>query len=76
MKRIWFFTAFAVLTALVSACDGGKRQQAETKAHQVVVQTLRPQRVTYSTELSGRVASFQIAEVRPQAGGILQKRLF
>ena len=29
-----------------------------------------------TTALAGRIASFQVAEVRPQVGGILQQRLF
>jgi membrane fusion protein (multidrug efflux system) len=39
----------------------------------VVVQ---PQRITLTTELPGRTTAYLIAEVRPQVGGIIQKRLF
>jgi membrane fusion protein (multidrug efflux system) len=39
----------------------------------VVVQT---QRVALTTELAGRTSACLIAEVRPQVGGIIQKRLF
>jgi membrane fusion protein (multidrug efflux system) len=39
----------------------------------VVVQ---PQSVALTTELSGRTSAFLVAEVRPQVGGIIQKRLF
>ncbi len=35
-----------------------------------------PQKVLYTTELAGRTSAFQIAEVRPQVSGIIQKRLF
>jgi membrane fusion protein (multidrug efflux system) len=38
--------------------------------------TIQPQRVTLTTELPGRTSSYLIAEVRPQVGGIIQKRLF
>ncbi len=38
--------------------------------------TLKPQRVTLTTELPGRTSAYLIAEVRPQVGGIIQKRLF
>ncbi|WP_276527358.1 efflux RND transporter periplasmic adaptor subunit [Microvirgula aerodenitrificans] len=34
------------------------------------------QQLAMTTELPGRTSSFQIAEVRPQVGGIIQKRLF
>jgi membrane fusion protein (multidrug efflux system) len=37
---------------------------------------VQPQRVTLTTELPGRTSAYLIAEVRPQVGGIVQKRLF
>ncbi|MDD5171338.1 MAG: efflux RND transporter periplasmic adaptor subunit [Syntrophales bacterium] len=43
---------------------------------EVAVVTIRPQKVVMTTELSGRTAAYLIAEVRPQVGGIIQKRLF
>jgi len=43
---------------------------------EVAVLTVAPQPVTLTTELSGRISAHLIAEVRPQVGGIIQKRLF
>lgn len=43
---------------------------------EVGVITLQPEKVTLISELPGRTAAFRVAEVRPQVGGILQKRLF
>jgi len=43
---------------------------------EVSVITVKPQRVTLTTELPGRTSAYLIAEVRPQVGGIIQKRLF
>lgn len=43
---------------------------------EVGVETLQPQRVSITSELPGRTSAFLIAEVRPQVGGIIQKRLF
>lgn len=43
---------------------------------EVGVIEVQPQAVPITTELSGRVSPYLIAEVRPQVGGILQKRLF
>jgi len=43
---------------------------------EVGVVVVKPQSVTLTTELSGRTSSHLIAEVRPQVGGIIQKRLF
>ncbi len=43
---------------------------------EVGVIVVQPQRVTLTTELAGRTSAYLIAEVRPQVGGIVQKRLF
>jgi len=43
---------------------------------EVAVVVVEPQSVAITTELSGRTAPWLIAEVRPQVGGIIQKRLF
>jgi membrane fusion protein (multidrug efflux system) len=43
---------------------------------EVAVLVVEPQPVTLTTELSGRISAHLIAEVRPQVGGIIQKRLF
>jgi membrane fusion protein (multidrug efflux system) len=43
---------------------------------EVGIVVVNPQSVTLTTELSGRTSPFLIAEVRPQVGGIIQKRLF
>jgi len=43
---------------------------------EVGVVMVEPQRVPLTTELSGRTSAHQVAEVRPQVGGIIQKRLY
>jgi membrane fusion protein (multidrug efflux system) len=43
---------------------------------EVAVVTIQPQRLVITTELSGRTSANRVAEVRPQVGGIIQKRLF
>jgi membrane fusion protein (multidrug efflux system) len=43
---------------------------------EVGVIVIKPQRVALTTELAGRTSACLIAEVRPQVGGIIQKRLF
>lgn len=45
-------------------------------AVEVAVEIVTPQKVLYTTELAGRTSGFQIAEVRPQVSGIIQKRFF
>ena len=60
---------------------GGCGQKSTTGGPQggspeVAVVTIQPQRLVITTELSGRTSANRVAEVRPQVGGIIQKRLF
>ncbi len=43
---------------------------------QVSVVTLRPQPVPFTASVPGRTVASAVAEIRPQANGIIQKRLF
>lgn len=43
---------------------------------EVAVVTVKPKRLVITTELVGRTSAYLVAEVRPQVGGIIQKRLF
>ena len=43
---------------------------------EVGVLVAQPRSVEQSVELSGRTSPYQISEVRPQASGVIQKRLF
>jgi membrane fusion protein, multidrug efflux system len=43
---------------------------------EVAVVTVQPQKLVITTELTGRTSANRVAEVRPQVGGIIQKRLF
>jgi len=78
-SRTGLMTATAVLFgALILAGCG---QNSTAKAPQagppeVAVVEVKPQRVAINTELSGRTSAYLIAEVRPQVGGIIQKRFF
>ena len=74
----------AVLSSLIllpllalSACKGdADAQAAAPPPMEVTVVTLKPENVTLTRELSGRVTPSLIAEVRPQVTGIVQRRLF
>lgn len=70
------FSAAAVLA--LSACSGGNDsgQQAQQQAPKVAVIEVRGEAAPVTTELPGRTTPFQIAEIRPQVGGIVQERLF
>ena len=43
---------------------------------EVAVVTIQPKRLVMTTELAGRTSANLVAEVRPQVGGIIQKRIF
>lgn len=61
----------------LSACSGGKEApKAAPREKEVGVVTLKNEKLVFSTELSGRTVSPLIAEIRPQVGGIIKKRLF
>ncbi len=65
-------------TFLLAGCDEKKNagQNAAASEVEVGVIQVQPRKVLFTTELSGRTSPFQIAEVRPQVSGIIQKRLF
>ena len=68
--------AILLSAALLTAC--GKQQPPKQQAGppEVGIITVQPQRVTLTTELAGRTSAHLNAEVRPQVGGIIKKRLF
>lgn len=74
--------ALCLLGALpmLAACDDkparAAAQAAPPRPVDVTVVTLRRQAAAVSTLLPGRTAAFQVAEVRPQVGGVLREKLF
>lgn len=71
--------AGAALIATLSGCNDEKAEAAQAAPRppaQVTVITAQPQDVPLTTELPGRTTAFRVAEVRPQVGGIVLKRLF
>ena len=61
--------------ALLAAC-GGEAAPPAMPTPEVTVVTLKAQPVPLTRELAGRTVPFLVAEVRPQATGIVKKRLF
>jgi len=60
-----------------SGCDRDKgRQAGSPPVPQVGTITIEPQPVELTTELPGRTSAYQVADIRPQVNGIIQKRLF
>ncbi|HQX78492.1 MAG TPA: efflux RND transporter periplasmic adaptor subunit [Steroidobacteraceae bacterium] len=66
---------FIVAGALLVSCGDAKAPQGPA-AQPVTVVTLKSGPVTLTRELPARVNPYLIAEVRPQASGIIEKRLF
>jgi membrane fusion protein (multidrug efflux system) len=67
--------ALASLAAMLLVACGG-HQPGERPPPTVGVVTIEPQPVTLTSELPGRTNPYEIADVRPQVGGIIQARLF
>ncbi len=70
--------AFAlILSSLILAgCGKSAAPPAAPAAPEVTVFTVKPESLTITTELPGRTSAYQVAEVRPQVSGLIQKRLF
>lgn len=68
--------ALAVTVAGCSRSETAAKGAAQPQVKEIGVVTLKPERMAFSTELSGRTVAPVIAEIRPQVGGIIQKRLF
>jgi len=67
-----------VVGLMLNACAKLKEGAGPPQAGgpEVAVVVMQPERITIITELPGRTSAYLIAEIRPQVGGILQKRLF
>ncbi|GAB6849880.1 efflux RND transporter periplasmic adaptor subunit [Paraburkholderia kururiensis] len=74
------FAALSMLAILGTAgCSkqaGGPPAGFAAQTAQVGVLTLAPQHIVETTELSGRLSSQKVSDVRPQVSGIILKRLF
>lgn len=68
--------ALVVAFGVALAACSSKEQQQEMPAPQVGVITVQPEAATLTSELAGRLTSSMVSDVRPQVGGIIQKRLF
>ena len=69
--------AACVASALLSACsDSFSQEESASQTQQVGVVTLESKPLTLTRELPGRASAFLVAEVRPQVGGIIKRRLF
>ncbi len=77
-KPLRCIVVFAALLVglLLGGCDRSTQSQPPPPIPEVATVTVRPRKVVLTNELPGRTVAFRIAEIRPQASGIIQKRLF
>nr|WP_289483718.1 efflux RND transporter periplasmic adaptor subunit [Enterobacter sp. E105B] len=60
----------------LNGCEKPPQHAPDTGPQEVGVVTLHTQPFNVTSELTGRVVPVSLAEVRPQVGGIIEKRLF
>lgn len=65
-----------ILLAALAGCSRKAEAPPPAGPAEVGVYTLKTQRQAFTTELPGRTSAFLTADIRPQVGGIVQKRLF
>ncbi|WP_322966219.1 efflux RND transporter periplasmic adaptor subunit [Sphingomonas fuzhouensis] len=70
--------ALPIVMVMAASLSGCSAEAPAAPADPVTVLTMRvtPAEVTAADELPGRVVAFRTAEIRPQVGGIVQRRLF
>jgi membrane fusion protein (multidrug efflux system) len=79
IHKIKLFGPLGVIAAgmmLMSGCGAKTNTGTPSPPPEVGVVVVQLQRVALTTELSGRTSPCQVAEVRPQVNGIIQKRVF
>lgn len=75
-KRTYLFFSLLIAVVLLSACRQENPKTIAPGPMEVDVLTIKQRLVNLAVELPGRTAAYRIAEVRPQVGGIIKKRLF
>ncbi|WP_412459960.1 efflux RND transporter periplasmic adaptor subunit [Pseudomonas sp. SC11] len=79
MSIPFFKRRLALLTVLglvLAGCDDANDQETDAPAPQVRVETVQPQALAISTELSGRILAPRTAEVRARIAGVVLKRVY
>jgi membrane fusion protein (multidrug efflux system) len=73
----WLIAVMIILAVglILSSC-GKQNKGGPPPMPEVAVVTIQKKQVVITTELAGRTSASLVAEVRPQVGGIIQKRLF
>ncbi len=69
-------SAIVLAIAALAGCAKKDAAPPPPAVPQVVVHTVSSAPLTLTTELAGRTAAYEVAQVRPQVGGLIRKRLF
>ncbi|EHJ4142188.1 multidrug transporter subunit MdtE [Escherichia fergusonii] len=75
-KKIKLLIPLLVCTTMLTACDNKPAENTSAALPKVGVVTITSGTVSVTSELPGRTVPFEIAEIRPQVGGIIVKRNF
>jgi membrane fusion protein (multidrug efflux system) len=75
-KKLLIGLSLVLGGVVLGACSKPSETEAASATQEVGVLEIQAQAVTLTMELPGRTSALQISEVRPQVGGIIQKRLF
>jgi membrane fusion protein (multidrug efflux system) len=76
-KKFELMVVAGVLAATLVFLGCGRQSAApQAGPPEVSVVTVKPEQILITTELVGRTSPKLVAEIRPQVGGIIQRRLF
>lgn len=75
MSKYNLHLALPLSTLLLAACGSDGAPAAPPPA-EVLITPAQDRSIALADELPGRVVAFRTAEIRPQVGGIVQRRLF
>ena len=76
MPRHSFIVTLMALLFVLVLLVGCSKEQPVMPPPTVSYLVVKKEPIVYVTKLSGRTSAFQVAEVRPQVSGIIQKRYF
>lgn len=74
--RLILILGIAAAAVFSSGCGRRRGAMPPMPMPEVSTITVKAERIVLTTELPGRTTAYLVAEVRPQVGGIIQKRLF
>nr|WP_321454705.1 efflux RND transporter periplasmic adaptor subunit [uncultured Cohaesibacter sp.] len=75
-RKPFLVFAMGLVSGLLFAPVSSMAQGAGRPPAMVTTQEIKPTTVTITDELPGRVSAYRTVDIRPQVGGILEKRLF